>query len=105
MDFSFKEEEEEVSTTEREREKERNETTEKNDWLNDQSSLFSSLKMKRVGFFFVWSDYVNGWRIFFRHGLRIPTSTNAVSSPSPRKKLLFHRDIKERKERKQETKS
>jgi hypothetical protein len=39
------------------------------------SSFSPFLKMKPL---FYMSDYGNGWRIFFRHSLRIPTSTNAV---------------------------
>jgi hypothetical protein len=52
--------------------------------------------------FSVWSDYGNGWRIFFRHGLRIPTSTNAfiVTVAKEKGSCLFQRDIKKRKEKK-----
>jgi hypothetical protein len=60
------------------------------------SSFSPFLKMKRL---FYMSDYGNGWRIFFRHSLRIPTSTNAVIVTSL-KKLFFIVVRKEEKSKK-----
>ena len=87
--YSFtKKEKKKVSTTERERKR----------CKLKLSLLFLSpfLKMKRL---FYMSDYGNGWRIFFRHSLRIPTSTNAVIV-TVAKKAFLHRGAKRRERQK-----
>ena len=60
------------------------------------SSFSPFLKMKRLLYM---SDYGNGWRIFFRHSLRIPTSTNAVIVTAA-KKAFLHRGAKRREKQK-----
>ena len=97
MDFSFKEEEEEVSTTEREEKEGEKRNEEKNDWLKSQSSLFSSLKMKRVGFFFCGATTEMDGAFSFDMVCEFRHPQMLFRHRRQEKKLPFHRDMKERK--------